>query len=295
MACSQSIAVILVLATLLAALQGQARASSAEAWFVRGGTADVRAKPADAAERVTQAHLGTEVVVIEDADDWVKVRIPVQGNYSGWMRKSAIVPARQAGAFASARQLAVVRVARATVFRDEQGDGPALAHVTMGARLAALRERRGLVHVAFPDGESGYIAGEAVALYERDGAPPRRGVGDIIQTATQLLGVPYVWGGVSTDGVDCSGFVYTVFYVNGVVLPRDAHDQYAVGTPVEREDLRPGDLVFYSTYAKGASHVGVYMGGHKVIQSGSATRGVAVIDLDDPHYGPKYIGARRVL
>ena len=291
---SPTIALIVALAILSTAIQGQARASSHEGWFVRGGTVDVRAQPADGAERVTQAHLGTEVVVIDEAGDWAKVRIPVQGNYPGWMRKSAIVPAREAGAFASAKQLAVVRVARAPVFRGEQGGEP-VAQVTLGARLAVLGRRGSFVRVAFPDGESGYIAEDAVAIYERHGTPPRRGTDDIIKTATQLLGVPYLWGGVSTDGVDCSGFVHTVFYVNGIVLPRDAHEQYAVGTPVGRGDLRPGDLVFYSTYAAGASHVGIYMGEHRVIQSGSRTRGVAVIDLDDPHYGPKYIGARRVL
>lgn len=295
MAYSPTIALILALVILSTAIQGQARASSHEGWFVRGGTADVRAEPADGAERVTQAHLGTEVVVIDEAGDWAKVRIPVQGNYPGWIRKSAIVPAREAGAFASAKQLAVVRVARAPVFGSEQGGGPALAHVTLGARLAVLGRRGRLVRVAFPGGKSGYIAEDAVALYDRDGTPPRRGADDIIKTAMQLLGVPYLWGGMSADGVDCSGFVYTVFYVNGIVLPRDAHEQYAVGTPVDRGDLCPGDLVFYSTYAAGASHVGIYMGDHRVIQSGSRTRGVAVIDLDDPHYGPKYIGARRVL
>ncbi|MCR4401784.1 MAG: C40 family peptidase [Firmicutes bacterium] len=298
MAFSQSVVIMLVvvmLAASLMTLHGDAGAPSSEVWFVGRNVADVRGEPADDAERVTQAHIGTEVVVIAGSGDWVKVRIPAQGDYLGWMRRADLVPASKAAAFASSKQLALVRVARATVLRDEGRSGREVAAVTMGARLAVIRRQGDLVQVALPAGESGYIAENAVVLCDRDNGPPRRGVGDIIKTAEQLLGTPYLWGGMSADGIDCSGFVYTVFYVNGVILPRDAHDQYAVGTPVDRAGLLPGDLVFYSTYAKGASHVGVYTGGQKVIQSGSATGGVAVIGLDDPHYGPKYIGARRVL
>lgn len=295
MTCFQTVAVIVALATLSTVVQGQARASSPDRRFVQAVMADVRAEPADGAERVTQAHLGTEVLVVEDAGDWARVRIPIQGDYPGWVRQSALVTAQQAGTFAAARQLAVVRTARARVLRNAQSDADALIEVTLGARLAVIGVHGGFVRVAVPGGDAGYIAADAVVLYDRGATPPRKGADDIIRTATQLVGVPYLWGGASTDGVDCSGLVYTVFYVNGIVLPRDAHDQYVVGTPVDRADLRPGDLVFYSTYAAGASHVGIYMGDGKVIQSGSKTGGVAVISIDDPHYGPKYIGARRVL
>lgn len=295
MTCSPTMAFLAVLALVATSLQGQARASSPERWFVRGETADVRSEPADGAERVTQAHPGTEVVVIEQAGDWAKVRIPAQGNYPGWMRTSDLVPARKAQAFASARQLAVVRVARTSVLESASSGGRAVAEVTLGAILGVPGRCGGFVRVVVPGGDPGYVRDDAVAVYDRDGTPPRRGTDDIISTAMQLVGVPYLWGGMGVDGVDCSGFVYTVFYVNGVVLPRDAHEQYQVGVPVDRHHLRPGDLVFYSTYAAGPSHVGIYIGEHRVIQSGSGTGGVAVIDLDDPHYGPKYIGARRVI
>lgn len=290
-------AVILLSAVILVSTmpQGVTYAARSDLWFVKAGIVDVRAQPGDGAERVTQAHLGTAVRVVEHARDWSGVLIPAQGDYHGWIRTSHLVPAVKAGAFAAARQLAAVRVARTAVYSGTHIESPTVMQATLGARFAALGRTAGFVHVALPDGSTGYVREEAVAVYDRDGMPPRRRVQDIIDTAKQLVGTPYLWGGMSTDGVDCSGFVHTVFYVNGVALPRDASDQYKVGTSVGRPGLIPGDLVFYSTYAAGASHVGIYIGNSKVIQSGSKTKGVAVIDLDDPNYGPKYIGARRVL
>lgn len=290
-------AVILISTTILVPTmpQGLTCAAQPDPWFVCAGIADVRAKPSDGAERVTQAHLGTAVRVVEHAGDWSSVVIPAQGDYPGWIRTSHLVPPAKARAFAAARQLAVVRVARAAVYSEMHMGSSTVMQATLGARFAALGRTAGFVHVALPDGDTGYVREESVAAYYRDGMPPRRPVQDIIDTAMQLVGAPYLWGGMSTDGVDCSGFVYTVYYVNGVALPRDASDQYKIGASVARPGLIPGDLVFYSTYAAGASHVGIYIGNGKVIQSGSKTKGVAVIDLDDPNYGPKYIGARRVL
>ncbi|MEW6226711.1 MAG: C40 family peptidase [Bacillota bacterium] len=275
--------------------QGVTYAAQSDLCFVKAGIVDVRAQPGDGAERVTQAHLGTAVRVVEHAGDWSRVVIPAQGDYPGWIRTSHLVPAAKAGAFAAARQLAAVRVARTAVYSGMHTESPTVMQATLGARFAVLGRTAGFVHVALPDGGTGYVREEAVAAYRSDGMPPRRRVQDIIDTAMQLVGTPYLWGGMSTDGVDCSGFVYTVFYVNGVALPRDASDQYKAGTSVGRPGLIPGDLVFYSTYSAGASHVGIYIGNSKVIQSGAKTKGVAVIDLDDPSYGPKYIGARRVL
>ena len=81
----------------------------------------------------------------------------------------------------------------------------------------------------------------------------------IVQTAMEYIGVPYVFGGTSPSGFDCSGFVRYVFAHAGIYLPRMADEQYEVGTPVAMSNLRTGDLVFFSTYDYGASHVGIYL------------------------------------
>lgn len=116
----------------------------------------------------------------------------------------------------------------------------------------------------------------------------------VIQTALRYQGVPYVFGGTSPNGFDCSGFVRYVFAGNGLQLPRMADEQYDFGLPVSYGRLQPGDLVFFSTYAPGASHVGIYLGDGKFI-SATSSQGVAIARMDNSYWGPRYIGARRIL
>ena len=116
----------------------------------------------------------------------------------------------------------------------------------------------------------------------------------IVLTAQRYLGVPYVWGGTSPGGFDCSGFTQYVFALNGVKLPRTADIQFEVGIPVRYEQLQPGDLVFFSTYEPGPSHNGIYLGGGRFINA-SSSRGVAVDRLDNAYWSSRYLGARRVI
>lgn len=119
------------------------------------------------------------------------------------------------------------------------------------------------------------------------------GAQQILDSAVQHVGTPYVWGGTSPSGFDCSGFVQYVYRANGVSLSRTSQQQYGNGVSVSRSELSPGDLVFFSTYASGASHVGIYVGNNVMIHSGN--RGVGYSDITDGYYGPRYLGARRVL
>lgn len=116
----------------------------------------------------------------------------------------------------------------------------------------------------------------------------------LVQTSLYYRGVPYAFGGTTPDGFDCSGFTRYVFSQIGVYLPRAADEQYDVGRWVSYNNLQPGDLVYFSTYAPGASHVGIYLGDGQFI-SATSSRGVAVSSLDGGYWGPRYIGARRVL
>jgi len=116
----------------------------------------------------------------------------------------------------------------------------------------------------------------------------------VVQSSMQYLGVPYVFGGTSPYGFDCSGYVQYVFANAGIYLPRTADAQYEVGTPVSTSELIAGDLVFFSTYDYGASHVGIYLGDGNFINA-SSSRGVAVDSLYSSYWGSCYIGARRIL
>lgn len=114
----------------------------------------------------------------------------------------------------------------------------------------------------------------------------------IIKSAFRYMGVPYVFGGTTPNGFDCSGFVQYVFRENGVNTPRMAHHQFYAGTPITKDQLRPGDLVFFETYTKGISHVGIYIGNGNFIHA-SSKGAVRVDDLNAEYYTNRYRGAAR--
>lgn len=116
----------------------------------------------------------------------------------------------------------------------------------------------------------------------------------IVNTAKQYIGAPYVWGGTSPKGFDCSGFVQFVFAKHDVSLPRTSSQQWGVGSWVSRENLRPGDLVFFNTNGQGVSHVGIYIGNGQFIHS-SSSRGIMISELSNRYWAPRYIGAKQVL
>jgi cell wall-associated NlpC family hydrolase len=122
------------------------------------------------------------------------------------------------------------------------------------------------------------------------GAPPSK-YGGVVGIAMQYLGIPYQWGGESpSTGFDCSGFVYYVFSRVGVSLPRTVSAIYAVGVPVARSELQPGDLVFFN----GLGHMGIYIGGNQFIHS-PHTGDVVKISAITGYYSSGYVGARRIL
>ncbi len=114
----------------------------------------------------------------------------------------------------------------------------------------------------------------------------------IISSSLNYIGVPYVFGGTTPSGFDCSGFTSYVFANAGVYIPRTADAQYAVGTPVSNPE--PGDLVFFQTYEPGPSHVGIYLGDGRFVNA-SSSRGVAIDSLNSSYWGACYLGARRIL
>lgn len=129
----------------------------------------------------------------------------------------------------------------------------------------------------------------------------------ILASGETFIGTPYVWGGVTPHpGFDCSGFVHYVFAENGIQLPRTAHQQATVGTPVSKSNLQPGDLLFFANtdsyaadYANHVTHVGIYAGNGNMLESTSANndQGVVIIHnvFGNSFYVNHYYGARRVI
>lgn len=116
----------------------------------------------------------------------------------------------------------------------------------------------------------------------------------IISTAKTFMGVPYVFGGTTPKGFDCSGLVQYVYKMNGVDIPRLADDQYKIGRAVSLSQLTAGDLVFFDTDSTGISHCGIYVGDGKFLHA-SSSRGVRIDSLDNEYWKPKFVGARKVI
>ena len=118
----------------------------------------------------------------------------------------------------------------------------------------------------------------------------------IVETAKKYLGVPYVYGGTSPSGFDCSGLVYYVLKTHGITVSRSSAAMYKCGTPISKSDLEPGDLVFFqNTYTAGISHVGIYVGNGQFIHSPTRGRVVCFADLHSDYYTEHYYGAIRVV
>ena len=116
--------------------------------------------------------------------------------------------------------------------------------------------------------------------------------GMIVNTAKRFIGVPYVWGGTTTSGFDCSGFIMNIYGRHGLNIKRLADEQYYGGKKLSKSELTAGDLVFFSTYAPGVSHVGIYIGDNKFIHA-SSSRGVTIDSLDSEYFKNAYVGACR--
>lgn len=118
---------------------------------------------------------------------------------------------------------------------------------------------------------------------------------EVIKNAQKYMGVPYVWGGNTPNGWDCSGYTQYVMRESGITIPRTAAEQYNTGSAVNKSDLKIGDLVFFTTYKPGASHVGFYMGDGKFIHASSAAQKVTINSLSEDYYSEHYIGSRRYI
>jgi cell wall-associated NlpC family hydrolase len=116
----------------------------------------------------------------------------------------------------------------------------------------------------------------------------------VLATAMTLQGTPYRNGGSDPAGFDCSGFVQWVFSRHGMALPREVRQQWEIGEDVDRDEVQPGDLVFFETVSRGASHVGIALGGDRFVHAPSSRGVVRVERFTSSYWSPRWVGARRL-
>lgn len=155
-------------------------------------------------------------------------------------------------------------------------------------------------------GYFGSLTYQAVINYQRDknigvdgivGPVTSRHIKEdlVLLKAKSYYGVPYVWGGTSPSGFDCSGFTHYVMLKNDIIIPRTASTQYNVGYWVSKSQLKKGDLVFFTTYKAGPSHVGIFIGNNQFIHASSGAGKVTISNLNTTYYTQRYLGAKRVM
>ncbi len=196
-------------------------------------------------------------------------------------------------------RLGQVSGAQVPIYRDRQHGGTKMYTASAGTSLLVVSRVDGWYGIRMLDGSIGWAECDFVKLTDTELLPapgaqaaPTRGVA-IIQTAYSYLGVPYVWGGESKRGIDCSGLVLRAYGAHGVNLPRTAREQIGVGQSVPLNQLQPGDRIYFSSGGSYIDHTGMYIGDGKFIHASGRRRQVCIDNLFDPRYMKIYQGARR--
>ncbi len=228
----------------------------------------------------TQLLLGETAVVRRTDGDWSLVLARSQpsskdaGGYPGWL------PTSQLAAVPPPGQRAVVSAA-STDLRDRPGGPVCIADVSMGTSLGlAGSDDHGYTPVRVPGrDEPAWIAGSDVCAV--DSAHKATGQ-QVVETASMFLGLQYLWGGMCSLALDCSGLVHLVYRRLGVDLPRDAHDQATRGTEVPVDDARPGDLYFFAEPGRAIHHVGIAAADGRMLHAPESGRGIELVPMPDP-------------
>jgi hypothetical protein len=271
---------------------------------IRLSVADIRTEAKFSAEMATQATLGTPVRILQK-DDWYRIQTP--DGYIGWAQLSSFEPMTQEEAKAWNN-------AEKVVFTDYFGfsyqapdrNSQHISDLVSTNMLKLEGEENGFYKVSYPDGRLAYVPKEQCMPYNKWKTWKEATGESFVKEAYKLMGIPYVWGGTSVKGLDCSGLTKTVMLMHGIVLMRDASQQAYTGIPVDisngYDNLQTGDLMFFGKKAQEGKkerirHVAFYVGNKKFIHASGCVQ-VNSLDPDSPDYDEKntteFIRATRV-
>ncbi len=266
----------------------------------------LRAEPNYRAELVTQALLGTPVRILEKKGSWSRVQTP--DSYTGWMNGSVQEMTKTKWHHYMKKTKVMITSLYARSF--EQGDEQSqpVSDLVIGNMLELLGEHGAYYRVRYPDGREAYVS-QADAEVVTDKWIKSELTGESIVTlAHQFMGIPYLWGGTSSKGLDCSGFTKTIYFLHGVIIPRDASQQAQVGKLIDQtgdfSQLQPGDLLFFGEKAteqhprERVVHVAIYIGNKRFIHAGNPIRVNSLEPSDelyDAYNAARYLRAKRII
>ena len=253
-------------------------------WVV-SSVADVRRESAHSAELLTQLIMGEAAQLLKTEGDWHLVRLG--DGYHGWIRSWYVreTDVNEVAAYRSAGQALVTANIGYVMSEPDERSLP-VSEVVAGTRLTAAPAQGAFRAVTLPGGKSGFMRGELLVDMGGERKPDRL---RIVERSTRFLGIPYLWGGTTPKGFDCSGLVQRVFLMEGVSLPRDSDRQALVGAFVPKgsiESLAPGDLVFFGEGGK-VGHVAISMGSGRFIHAYGEVRINSLLPGDE-HYDERF-------
>jgi SH3-like domain-containing protein len=264
---------------------------------------NLRRNPDHRAELVSQAILGTPVKVLKEEDSWLLVQTP--DNYISWTEKSSVALLSVSSYNTWKKSERVIYIKPDGWIYCKPGGSDVIGDIVAGSILEKKSESDGYIEVKLPDGREGVVKKEEVQDFESFCKNPVYSQDKIISVATTLIGIPYLWGGRSPKGADCSGFVQSVFFMDGLILQRDASLQALHGTSVDISDgysqLKKGDLLFFGSRENEkdhVTHVAIYIGDSEYINSSGR---VMINSLDSTRTNYSYyrknalLSARRVI
>lgn len=270
-----------------------ASAATLGAGTVTADALRLRSDPTAEGEILATASSGTNVVVLEEAEDgWYKVNY---NSVEGYMSGEYLDVATKAetdlgyGKVDADGSTLNMRAGASTSF-------DSLCSIPSGTVLELEGIYEGWYKVTYA-GNTGYVSSEYIAITTEPAAAASSALGEqLVALAKQYLGTPYVLGGNGPSSFDCSGFTKYIYAQFGYSLNRTATDQLQNGVSISRDELQPGDLVFFRyRTSKPVSHVGIYIGGGEFIHASTNRYVVQIDQMNSGHYDNVYVYARRIL
>jgi len=265
----------------------------------------LRAEPRYGAELVSQGLLGTPVRILEKRDSWLKIQTPEE--YIGWMNGSVEIMTKQnLQEYLQKTKLIVTSLSASSLERPDNDSFP-VSDLVIGNILEIKGIEKDFYHMGYPDGREGYLS-KSHAMEMTDWLKSIELTGEsIVNTAYRFRGIPYLWGGTSSKGLDCSGFTKIIYFMHGIILPRDASQQVHSGKLIDDQgnfsDALPGDLLFFGSRATDDNpeekvvHVGIYIGSKRFIHASDYIR-INSFDPADPLYDEyntnRYLRTKRI-